>query len=122
MGTPDFAIPSLRMLVEEGYHIVAVITQPDRPKGRKQLMTPPPVKLEAERHGIPVYQPQRMRDPAVAEVIAGFEPDLIVTAAYGQSLPKSVLAIPRLGCINVHGSLLPLYRGGAPIQYAIMKG
>ncbi|MEX1029208.1 MAG: methionyl-tRNA formyltransferase [Paenibacillaceae bacterium] len=122
MGTPEFAIPSLRMLAEEGYNVVAVITQPDRPKGRKKLMTPPPVKVEAERHHIPVYQPERMRDPAVTEVIAAYEPDLIVTAAYGQILPKSVLAIPRLGCINIHGSLLPLYRGGAPIQYAIMKG
>ncbi|MEX2416554.1 MAG: methionyl-tRNA formyltransferase [Paenibacillaceae bacterium] len=122
MGTPEFAIPSLRMLIEEGYNVVAVITQPDRPKGRKKLMTPPPVKEEAERHQIPVYQPQRMRDPAVTEAIAAYKPDLIVTAAYGQILPKSVLAIPRLGCINIHGSLLPLYRGGAPIQYAIMKG
>ncbi len=122
MGTPEFAVPSLRMLVEEGYHIVAVITQPDRPKGRKKLMTPSPVKVEAERHQLPVYQPQRMRDPAVADVIAAYEPDLIVTAAYGQILPRSVLTIPRLGCINIHGSLLPLYRGGAPIQYAIMKG
>lgn len=122
MGTPEFAVPSLRMLVEEGYNIVAVVTQPDRPKGRKKLMTPPPVKVEAERYQIPVYQPQRMRDPAVTDVIAAYEPDLIVTAAYGQILPKSVLAIPRLGCINIHGSLLPLYRGGAPIQYAIMKG
>lgn len=122
MGTPEFAIPSLRMLMEEGYNVVAVVTQPDRPKGRKKLLTPSPVKVEAERHQIPVYQPQRMRDPAVIESIAAYEPDLIVTAAYGQILPKSVLAIPRLGCINIHGSLLPLYRGGAPIQYAIMKG
>jgi methionyl-tRNA formyltransferase len=122
MGTPEFAIPSLRMLIEEGYNIVGVVTQPDRPKGRKKLMTPSPVKVEAERHQIPVYQPQRMRDPAVTDAIAAYEPDLIVTAAYGQILPKSVLDIPRLGCINIHGSLLPLYRGGAPIQYAIMKG
>jgi methionyl-tRNA formyltransferase len=122
MGTPEFAIPSLRILIEGGYNVVAVVTQPDRPKGRKKLMTPPPVKVEAERHHIPVYQPERMRDPAVTEVIAAYKPDLIVTAAYGQILPKSVLAIPRLGCINIHGSLLPLYRGGAPIQYAIMKG
>ncbi len=122
MGTPEFAVPSLRMLVEEGYNIVAVVTQPDRPKGRKKLMTPSPVKVEAERHQIPVYQPQRMRDPAATDVIAAYKPDLIVTAAYGQILPKSVLTIPQLGCINIHGSLLPLYRGGAPIQYAIMNG
>jgi methionyl-tRNA formyltransferase len=122
MGTPEFAIPSLRVLVEEGYRVVAVITQPDRPKGRKKILTPPPIKVEAARHHIPVYQPERMRDPEVTEVIRAYEPDLIVTAAYGQILPRSVLAIPRLGCINVHGSLLPLYRGGAPIQYAIMNG
>lgn len=122
MGTPDFAIPSLRLLVEEGYNVVAVVTQPDRPKGRKKLLTPSPVKVEAERHHIPVYQPERMRDPEATKVIEAYKPDLIVTAAYGQILPKSVLAIPRLGCINIHGSLLPLYRGGAPIQYAIMKG
>jgi methionyl-tRNA formyltransferase len=122
MGTPDFAVPSLRMLIEEGYRVVAVVTQPDRPKGRKRLMTPPPVKVVAEQHLIPVYQPLRMRDPSTAEVIAAYKPDLIITAAYGQILPKSVLAIPRLGCINVHGSLLPKFRGGAPIQHAIMNG
>lgn len=122
MGTPEFAVPSLRMLIEEGYNIVGVITQPDRPKGRKKVLTPSPVKVEAQQHQIPVYQPQRMRDPSVTEVIAQYQPDMIITAAYGQILPKSVLAIPRLGCINIHGSLLPQYRGGAPIQYAIMKG
>ena len=122
MGTPDFAVPSLRLLIAEGYTIAAVVTQPDRPKGRKKILTPPPVKIEAELHNIPVYQPLRMRDPAAAEVITSFKPELIVTAAYGQILPKSVLAIPRYGCINVHGSLLPKYRGGAPIQHAIMKG
>jgi methionyl-tRNA formyltransferase len=122
MGTPDFAVPSLRTLLDEGYNVVAVITQPDRPKGRKRELTPTPVKAEALKHGIPVLQPLKLRDPASVEEIRGYGPDLIVTAAYGQILPKSVLTMPRHGCINVHGSLLPKYRGGAPIQHAIMKG
>lgn len=122
MGTPDFAVPSLRTLLDEGYNVVAVITQPDRPKGRKRELTPTPVKAEALKHGIPVLQPLKLRDPVSVEEIRGYAPDLIVTAAYGQILPKSVLAMPGHGCINVHGSLLPKYRGGAPIQHAIMKG
>lgn len=122
MGTPDFAVPSLRVLLEEGYEVVGVVTQPDRPKGRKRVLTPTPVKAEALEHGIPVLQPERLRRPeAVADVVE-LAPDLIVTAAYGQILPKSVLDLPRYGCINVHGSLLPRYRGGAPIQYAVMNG
>lgn len=122
MGTPDFAVPSLRMLLQEGYNVVAVVTQPDRPKGRKRVLTPPPVKVEAERHGIPVLQPERMRRPEAVEQVAAYQPDLIVTAAFGQILPKAVLDLPRHGCINVHGSLLPKYRGGAPIQHAILNG
>lgn len=122
MGTPDFAVPSLTMLLDEGYRLVAVVTQPDRPKGRKRELTPPPVKAEALKRGLPVLQPVKLRDPASVEQIRAFAPDLIVTAAYGQILPKSVLSLPRCGCINVHGSLLPKYRGGAPIQHAIMNG
>ena len=122
MGTPDFAVPSLRGLIDNGYAIAAVITQPDRPKGRKRVLTPPPVKVEAQAHGIPVMQPEKLRDPAAIAELAQYAPDLIVTAAYGQILPKAVLEMPKLGCINVHGSLLPKYRGAAPIQYAIMDG
>jgi methionyl-tRNA formyltransferase len=122
MGTPDFAVPSLRMLVENGYHVLAVVTQPDRPKGRKRELTPPPVKIEAIKHGIPVLQPERLRRSDTIDELKRLQPDLIVTAAYGQILPKSVLDIPRLGCINVHASLLPRYRGGAPIHYAVMNG
>ncbi|XEC97624.1 methionyl-tRNA formyltransferase [Paenibacillus tarimensis] len=122
MGTPEFAVPSLNMLLDNGYDVVAVVSQPDRPKGRKKQLSPPPVKEAALQRGLPVLQPQRMRSPEAAEQIAELQPDLIVTAAYGQILPKAVLELPRFGCINVHGSLLPKYRGGAPIQRAIMNG
>lgn len=122
MGTPDFAVPSLRALLDAGYTIAAVVTQPDRPVGRKRVLTPPPVKAEAEARGLPVLQPVKLRAPEAVAELAAYEPDLIVTAAYGQILPKSVLAMPKYGCINVHGSLLPKYRGGAPIQRAIMEG
>ena len=122
MGTPDFAVPILQMLLEEGYEVIAVVTQPDRPKGRKRILTPSPVKEEAIRHHIPVLQPEKLRHPdAVAQIIA-LQPELIVTAAYGQILPKAILELPQYGCLNVHGSLLPYYRGGAPIQRAIMNG
>lgn len=122
MGTPAFAVPSLRMLLSEGYNVVAVVTQPDRPQGRKKVLTPTPVKEVALEHGIPVLQPQRMRSPEAVAELAAYKPDLIVTAAYGQILPKSVLDLPANGCVNVHGSLLPKYRGGAPIQRCIING
>jgi methionyl-tRNA formyltransferase len=122
MGTPEFAVPSLRLLMETGYEIVGVVTQPDRPKGRKKVLTPPPLKEAALQFGLPVFQPERMRRAEAVAELAAWKPDLIVTAAYGQILPKAVLDLPRLGCINVHGSLLPKYRGGAPIQRAIMNG
>lgn len=122
MGTPAFAVPSLEMLIAEGYSIAAVVTQPDRPQGRKKVLTPTPVKEAALRHGIPVLQPQRLRSPEAVAELAEYKPDLIVTAAYGQILPKSVLDMPSLGCLNVHGSLLPAYRGGAPIQRSIING
>jgi methionyl-tRNA formyltransferase len=122
MGTPDFAVPSLQALLEEGYEVAAVVTQPDRPKGRKRVLTPPPVKVEAEKHGIPVLQPEKLRSPEAVEAIRQIRPDLIVTAAYGQILPQSILELPPHGCINIHASLLPKYRGGAPIHYAVMNG
>lgn len=122
MGTPDFAVPSLRALLDAGYEIVAVVTQPDRPKGRKKVLTPSPVKEAALSLGLPVLQPERMRNADAVEELSRYAPDLIVTAAYGQILPKAVLSLPKLGCINVHGSLLPKYRGGAPIQRSIING
>ncbi|MCM3003825.1 methionyl-tRNA formyltransferase [Priestia koreensis] len=122
MGTPDFSVPVLQQLLQDGYNVSAVVTQPDRPKGRKKILTPPPVKVEAEKHGIPVLQPEKIRlEEAYSEVLA-YEPDLIVTAAFGQILPKAILDAPRLGCINVHASLLPELRGGAPIHYSILQG
>ncbi|MGF7048512.1 methionyl-tRNA formyltransferase [Paenibacillus sp. DS2015] len=122
MGTPAFAVPSLRMLIKEGYNVVAVVTQPDRPQGRKKVLTPTPVKEVALEYGLPVLQPLRMRSPEAVEQLAMYQPDLIVTAAYGQILPKAVLDMPRFGCVNIHGSLLPKYRGGAPIQRSIING
>lgn len=122
MGTPAFAVPSLNMLIAEQYDVVGVVTQPDRPAGRKRILTPPPVKETAISYNLPVCQPFKLRHPeAIAEVEA-LRPDLIVTAAYGQILPPRILDLPKHGCINVHGSLLPKYRGGAPIQRALMNG
>jgi len=120
MGTPDFSVPALQSLVDSEYEVVLVVTQPDRPKGRKRVITPPPVKIVAEKHGIPVFQPEKLKKEY--EEILKFEPDLIVTAAYGQLLPNKLLEGPEYGCINVHASLLPELRGGAPIHYAIMQG
>lgn len=122
MGTPEFAVPSLEALLAEGYQVVGVVTQPDKPQGRKRVLTPSPVKEAALRHGLPVMQPVRLRNPEAVEELAAWKPDVIVTAAYGQILPKVVLDMPRHGCLNVHGSLLPRYRGGAPIQRAIIQG
>lgn len=122
MGTPDFSVPVLDMLVEQGYSIVGVVTQPDRPKGRKRVMTPPPVKVAAERLGLPVLQPEKVKDSEQLQPILDLQPDLIVTAAFGQILPKQLLDAPKHGCINVHASLLPELRGGAPIHYSILQG
>lgn len=122
MGTPEFAIPSLDMLIKEGYDVVAVVTQPDKPKGRGNKMCPPPVKEYAIEHGIEVLQPDKVKTEEFAEKIREINPDLLITAAYGKILPKSVLDIPKYGCINVHGSLLPKYRGAAPIQWSIING
>ena len=120
MGTPDFSVPILRSLIKDGYNIVGVVTQPDRPKGRKKILTPPPVKVEAEKHNLKVLQPEKIRNE-VGDVLA-LEPDLIITAAFGQILPKELLDAPKQGCINVHASLLPELRGGAPIHYSILQG
>jgi methionyl-tRNA formyltransferase len=122
MGTPDFSVPVLRQLIHDGYDVVGVVTQPDKPKGRKRELTPPPVKVEAEKHGIPVWQPTKIREKEQYERVLAFKPDLIVTAAFGQILPKELLEAPPYGCINVHASLLPELRGGAPIHYAILQG
>lgn len=122
MGTPEFAVPSLDMLLKEGYDVVAVVTQPDKPKGRGNKMALPPVKEYALEHGIEVLQPEKVKTEEFSDIIRKINPDLLVTAAYGKILPKSVLDIPQYGCINVHGSLLPKYRGAAPIQWAIING
>ncbi|ADH99200.1 methionyl-tRNA formyltransferase [Salisediminibacterium selenitireducens] len=122
MGTPDFSVPVLEGLCESGYDVVMVVTQPDRPKGRKKQLTPPPVKVAAEKRGLSVYQPEKIRDPKEAEHVLAADADLLVTAAYGQILPKEILESTRLGCINVHASLLPEYRGGAPIHQAVIDG
>ena len=122
MGTPEFACPTLRVLIERGEQVVAVVTQPDRPKGRGQQTLPPPVKLLAEQHGIPVYQPVKVRHPEAIEAIRALNPDLIVVVAFGQILPKVLLEIPGHGCINVHASLLPRYRGAAPLNWCIING
>lgn len=122
MGTPAFSAPILRMLHEEGYHVLAVVTQPDRPVGRKKVLTPPPVKEEAVRLGLPVIQPEKLRGSEELQQIISLGADIIITAAFGQILPKELLEAPRLGCINVHASLLPQYRGGAPIHQAIIDG
>jgi methionyl-tRNA formyltransferase len=120
MGTPVFATAVLRSLIEEGYNVIAVVTQPDKPVGRQQKMMQTPVKTLAISFGIPVLQPIKIKESA--EKILSFQPDLIVTCAYGQMLPKSLLDTPELGCINVHASLLPKYRGGAPIHKAVISG
>jgi len=122
MGTPAFSAPILRMLVEEGYNVISVVTQPDRPVGRKKVLTPTPVKEEALQLGLPVYQPEKLRNPEELQHVLDLAPDLIVTAAFGQILPSALLEAPKLGAINVHASLLPAYRGGAPIHQAIMDG
>ena len=122
MGTPDFALPSLKTLLDSEHTVAAVITQPDRPKGRGQHLTPPPVKVMAEAAGVPVRQPQKMKDPAFLADLTHLNPDLIVVVAFGRILPPSILQTPSQGCINVHASLLPQYRGAAPIAWAIIHG
>lgn len=123
MGTPDFAVGSLQALCESGKHeILAVVTQPDRPKGRGNKLLQTPVKEYALAQGLTVYQPQKVKTPGFVELLHELQPELIVVAAFGQFLSKEILELPKYGCINVHASLLPKYRGAAPIQYAIIKG
>ncbi len=122
MGTPDFAKVQLEALINAGADIIGVVTQPDKPKGRKMILTPPPVKVCAEEHGITVYQPTTLRGDDFASLLDSLAPELIIVAAYGKILPENVINYPSLGCINVHGSLLPKYRGAAPIQRAIIDG
>ena len=123
MGTPDFAVGSLQALCESGKHeILAVVTQPDRPKGRGNKLLRTPVKEYALEQGLTVYQPQKVKTPEFVELLHELQPELIVVAAFGQFLSKEILELPKYGCINVHASLLPKYRGAAPIQYAIIKG
>ncbi len=122
MGTPDFAVPSLQKLADRGDQVCAVFTQPDKPKGRGHKMQASPIKELALERGFPVFQPATLRDEEVQRQIAALSPDVIVVAAYGKLLPKPVLDTPKFGCINVHGSLLPKYRGAAPIQWAVIHG
>lgn len=122
MGTPDFAVFSLRTLLDAGEEVIGVVTQPDQPRGRGYVLTPPPVKVFAKEQGLAVYQPERLRTQEFTDLLTALSPDLIVVTAYGKILPQSVLELPRYGCINMHASLLPEYRGAAPIQRAIMDG
>lgn len=122
MGTPDFALPTLKALYNSAETLVGVITQPDKPKGRGYALAPPPVKVFADEHGVPVYQPATLRSDESIELIKKLAPDMIVVVAYGKILPPAVLNIPPMGCVNVHGSLLPKYRGAAPMQRAIIEG
>ena len=122
MGTPDFAVPSLRALIEAGHDVCAVYTQPDKPQGRKQILTAPPVKTLALEHNIPVFQPNTLKKEDEQARLRALAPEVIIVVAYGKLLPKAVLDIPPRGCINVHGSLLPRWRGAAPIQWAVIAG
>lgn len=123
MGTPDFAVPCLEKLIEDGHQVKAVFTREDKPVGRKKVLTAPPVKEVALKHGIEVFQPKKLRDnPEVFEIIKNINPDLIVVVAYGRILPKEILDFPKYGCVNVHGSLLPRHRGSSPIQWSIVCG
>jgi methionyl-tRNA formyltransferase len=122
MGTPDFAVPALRALAEADYDLVAVVTQPDRPKGRGKKNTSPPVKEAAVSLKIPIFQPAKIKDPDFISALRDLSPDIIVVVAYGRILPKDILTLPGYGCINVHASLLPKYRGAAPIHWAVING
>ncbi len=122
MGTPDFAVGTLEALIASKHEIVGVVTQPDKPKGRGKAMQFPPVKEIAVREGLPVFQPKKVREPEVVETLRSLNADVIVVVAFGQIIPESILKLTRYGCINVHGSLLPKYRGAAPIQWAVIDG
>lgn len=123
MGTPEFATPALQALIDSHHQVVGVFTQPDRPSGRGKKLTPPPVKILAELHAIPVFQPEKVRkNDEVFEQLQALEPDIAVVAAYGQILPQRILDVPKFGCVNIHASLLPKYRGASPIQAAVVAG
>ena len=122
MGTPDYAVNTLEALISAGHNVAAVFAQPDKPVGRKHIITPPPVKVCAENHGIAVYQPNTLRDGKAEEILKEIAPDAIVVVAYGKILPKEILNIPKYGCVNGHASLLPKYRGASPIQWCIVCG
>jgi methionyl-tRNA formyltransferase len=122
MGTPEFAVPSLTALHEAGHEIVGVFTQPDKPVGRKQVLTPPPVKVEAQRLNLKVFQPETFKNRACEPLLQELAPELITVVAYGKILPRHVLELPKYGCVNLHGSLLPKYRGAAPIQWSVING
>ena len=122
MGTPDFAAASLRQILDDGFEVVGVFTQPDRPKGRGMELCASPVKELALAHGIPVFQPEKMRDGTALEALKGLQPDILAVVAYGRILPPEILELPKFGAVNVHGSLLPKYRGAAPIQWAVLNG
>ncbi len=122
MGTPDFAVPSLEALIAAGHTVVAALTQPDRPAGRGMKLYPPAVKVAASAHGIPVHQPTKLKNDALLPLLQEYRPDVIAVVAYGRILPKYILDFPKYGCINVHGSLLPRWRGAAPIQRAVLEG
>jgi methionyl-tRNA formyltransferase len=122
MGTPEFAVPSLELLVEKAWTIIGVVTQPDRPKGRGQRLIASPVKEAAVRHGLTVHQPEKVRAPEFLEIFRGLAPDMVVLVAFGQILPKEIINGPPLGCVNVHPSLLPKYRGAAPMNWALIRG
>lgn len=122
MGTPDYAAVTLQKLIDEKFEISAVFAQPDKPVGRKQILTSPPTKLLAQKHGIPVFQPQTLRDGEAYQILKQINPDVICVVAYGKILPKEILSLPKYGCINGHASLLPHLRGSAPIQWAIVNG
>ena len=122
MGTPEFAVPSLEALLRSDNQVVGVVSQPDRPKGRGHQLVSPPVKLVAERAGLPILQPLKIRTPEFLQILSAWQPDLIAVAAYGRILHTPILRLPPMGCVNVHGSLLPKYRGAAPVQWAIIHG
>lgn len=122
MGTPDFAVPTLESLIKGGHEVIAAVTQPDKPKGRGKAVLMTPVKEKALEYNIPVYQPVKARDPEFIALLQEMNPDVIVVVAFGQILPKAILDIPKYGCVNVHASLLPKYRGAAPIQWAVIDG
>ena len=122
MGTPDFAVPCLDALLKAGHEVLGIVTQPDKPVGRKKVLTPPVVKAFALEHSLPVYQPETLKNEAFLPVLQDLDPEVIVVVAYGKILPAYILDYPKYGCINVHGSILPRWRGAAPIQWSVIAG